>query len=172
MEHRFLYGPQSWKKRVLRVLQKLTFFRFCAKSVLNSAKLLPNISNFTQVYKIYQIYQIFLNFYQILPNFFQVCDLQSVVAISNSCNLHVFFCKICNPKKSGLTNILLFPTLMVPPKFCIWFWMDPPSGKYSSVRSVFSFYSQSANGMHPVRSSCLYLFVNGSMADILVEILD
>ena len=55
-------GLQSWKKRVLRVLQNPTFIRFCAISVLFSAKfyqILQNVSNFTK------FSQKFTNKYQI-----------------------------------------------------------------------------------------------------------
>ena len=60
------FTAQSCKKRVLRVLESPTFFRFSAKSVLFSPKYYKILSNFT---KVYQSLQKLTNFTKIYKHF-------------------------------------------------------------------------------------------------------
>ena len=65
------------------------FFRFSSKSVLFSAKFLPNVIIFHIIYHFFLIFLklFFTKFYQF---FYQICDLRSFVAISNCCNTRAF----------------------------------------------------------------------------------
>ena len=85
---------QSWKKRVLRVLQNPTFSD-SVRFLSNPDQILPN---FTKVYQIlpklskfYKFYKIPTKFYKILQFFKnKFCDIRSFDANSNCCILHIF----------------------------------------------------------------------------------
>ena len=91
------------------------FFQFSAKSVLLSAKLLPNLPTFTLFYQSLPILSNLLNFskfQQILPNIYQIFDLRSFVAILNSCYLRVFLLMPnLYPQKFRVEEKIFFPTL-------------------------------------------------------------
>ena len=53
-----------------------------------------------------------LEFFPLKKNFYRIGDLRSFVAISNSCNLGVFFRQICISKKSWLTKKNTFSILL------------------------------------------------------------
>ena len=110
---------QSWKKRVLRVLQNPPFLDSPPNLSCfppNSYQILPNFTNFYQSLptftKFTKFYQIFTTFHQSLPHFYQVSDLRSLSQFQIVV-IYMYFRQICIPKKSGLTKKLLFPTLVL-----------------------------------------------------------
>ena len=101
---------QSWKKRVIRVLQNLTVCQIlrhiCPVFRKIFTKCFQILSNFTNFYKSLKKPTKFINFTKFLPNFaklnqikVQISDLHNFVAILNCCNLRVFSPPNLYPKK-------------------------------------------------------------------------
>ena len=109
---------------LLWVMQKTTFSRFFAISVLFSVNFYK-ISKILQVFiKFYQIFKKFTKFYQftkcnqILTKFnqkyFQICDLHSFVEISNCYNLRFVFLPNLYTQKVRIDKKCFFQLCLAP----------------------------------------------------------